>query len=215
MLLSTLTFAAFAAALGAALWFAGYRIFLVLLPILGFFAGFWLGAEAVALVLGTGFLATTTSWIVGAVVGLVAAVLSYLFFMLGIAVVAAAIGAALGAGFMGALGFESGFLAIIVVLVCAIAAAVLAVLFNIEKYVIIAFTAISGANALLLSILLLIGKVSLEDLPTTGNTIKPILQDSWFWLIVWLVVAVAGFVVQVRYNRDYEFTPDRYIEGWG
>ena len=135
--------------------------------------------------------------------------------MLGIAVVAAAIGAALGAGFMGALGFESGFLVIIVVLVCAIAAAVLTVLFNIEKYAIIAFTAISGANALLLSVLLLIGKVSLEDLPATGNTIKPILQDSWFWLIVWLAVAVAGFVVQVRYNRDYEFTPDRYIEGWG
>jgi len=215
MLLSTLTFAAFAAALGAALLLVGYRIFLVLLPIFGFFAGFWLGAEAVSLIFGTGFLVTTTSWIVGAVVGLIAAVLSYLFFMLGIAVVAAAIGAALGAGFMGALGFESGFLVIIVVLVCAIAAAVLTVLFNIEKYAIIAFTAISGANALLLSVLLLIGKVSLEDLPATGNTIKPILQDSWFWLIVWLAVAVAGFVVQVRYNRDYEFTPDRYIEGWG
>ena len=215
MLLSTLTFAAFAAALGAALLLVGYRIFLVLLPIFGFFAGFWLGAEAVSLIFGTGFLVTTTSWIVGAVVGLIAAVLSYLFFMLGIAVVAAAIGAALGAGFMGALGFESGFLVIIVVLVCAIAAAVLTVLFNIEKYAIIAFTAISGANALLLSVLLLIGKVSLEDLPATGNTIKPILQDSWFWLIVWLAVAVAGFVVQVRYNRDYEFTPDRYSEGWG
>jgi hypothetical protein len=215
MLLSTLTYAAFAAALGAALWFAGYRIFLVLLPIFGFFAGFWLGAEAVSLIFGTGFLATTTSWVVGAVVGLIAAVLSYLFFTLGIAIVAAAIGAALGAGFMSALGFESGFLAIIVVLICAIAAGLLTVLFNIGKYVIIALMAISGANALLLSVLLLIGKVSLEELPATGNSIKPILQDSWFWLIVWLAVAVAGFVVQVRYNRDYEFTPDRYIEGWG
>lgn len=215
MLLSTLTYAAFAAALGAAMLLVGYRIFLVLLPIFGFFAGFWLGAEAVSLIFGTGFLATTTSWVVGAVVGLIAAVLSYLFFALGIAIVAAAIGAALGAGFMGALGFESGFLVIIVVLICAIAAAVLTVLFNIGKYVIIALTAISGANALLLSVLLLIGKVSLADLPTTGNSIKPILQDSWFWLIVWLAVAVVGFVVQVRYNRDYEFTPDRYIEGWG
>ena len=215
MLLSTLVAAAFAAALGAAMLLVGYRIFLVLLPILGFFAGFWLGAEAVSLILGAGFLATTISWIVGAVVGLIAAVLSYLFFTLGIAVVAAAIGAALGAGFMSALGFESGFLAIIVVLVCAVAAAIATLLFDIEKYVIIAFTAVSGANALLVSLLLLIGKVRLEDLPASGNTIKPVLQDSWFWLVVWLVVAVAGFVVQVRYNRDYEFTPDRYVEGWG
>jgi len=193
----------------------GYRIFLVLLPIFGFFAGFWLGAEAVSLVLGIGFLATTISWVVGAVVGLIAAVLSYLFFTLGIAIVAASIGAALGAGFMGALGFESGFLVIIVVLICAIVAAVLTVLFNVGKYVIIALTAISGANALLFSVLLLIGRVSLEALPTTGNSIKPILQDSWFWLIVWLAVAIVGFVVQVRYSRDYEFTPDRYVEGWG
>jgi hypothetical protein len=215
MLLSTLVAAAFAAALGAAMLLVGYRIFLVLLPILGFFAGFWLGAEAVALILGTGFLATTLAWVVGFVVGLVAAVLSYLFFKLGIAIVAAGIGAALGAGFMAALGFETGFLATIVVLICAIAAAVLAVLFRIDKYAIIAITAISGANALLLSVLLLIGKVSVEELPTSGNSIRPILQDSWFWLIVWLVVAVAGFVVQVRYNRDYDFTPDRYIEGWG
>jgi hypothetical protein len=215
MLLSTLTYAAFAAALGAAMLLVGYRIFLVLLPIFGFFAGFWLGAQAVSLVLGIGFLATTISWVVGAVVGLIAAVLSYLFFTLGIAIVAASIGAALGAGFMGALGFESGFLVIIVVLICAIVAAALAVLFNVGKYIIIALTAISGANALLLSVLLLIGRVSLEDLPAAGNSIKPILQDSWFWLIVWLAVAVVGFVVQVRYNRDYEFTPDRYIEGWG
>jgi hypothetical protein len=145
----------------------------------------------------------------------IAAVLSYLFFKLGVAIVAAGIGAALGSGFMAALGFETGFLVTIVVLICAIAAAVLAVLFRIDKYVIIAITAISGANALLLSVMLLIGRVSVEDLPTTGNSIQPILQDSWFWLIVWLVVAIAGFVVQVRYNRDYDFTPDRYVEGWG
>jgi hypothetical protein len=215
MILSTLVAAAFAAALGAAMLLVGYRIFLVLLPIFGFFAGFWLGAQAVALIFGTGFLATTTSWVVGFAVGVVGAVLSYLFFKLGIAIVAAGIGAALGSGFMAALGFETGFLVTIVVLICAIAAAVLAVLFRIDKYVIIAITAISGANALLLSLMLLIGKVSVEELPTTGNSIKPILQDSWFWLIVWLVVAVAGFVVQVRYNREYDFTPDRYVEGWG
>ena len=215
MLLSTLVAAAFAAALGAAMLLVGYRIFLVLLPIFGFFAGFWLGAEAVALIFGTGFLATTTAWVIGFVAGVVAAVLSYLFFKLGVAIVAAGIGAALGSGFMAALGLETGFLVTIVVLICAVAAAVLAVLFRIDKYVIIAITAISGANALLLSVMLLIGKVSVEDLPTTGNSIKPILQDSWFWLIVWLVVAIVGFVVQVRYNREYEFTPDRYVEGWG
>jgi hypothetical protein len=215
VLLSTLVAAAFIALLGVGLCLVGYRIFLVLLPIFGFFAGFWLGAEAVALIFSTGFLATVAGWVVGFVVGLIAALLSYLFFTLGVAIVAASIGAALGSGFMGAIGLETGFLVTIVVVICAVVAAVLTVVFRIQKYVIIALTAVSGANALLLSVLLLIGKVSLDDLQTTGNSIKPVLRDSWFWLIVWLAVAVASFVLQVRFNRDYDFTPDRYIEGWG
>jgi hypothetical protein len=207
--------ALFIAALGAALCFVGYRIFLVLLPIIGFFAGFWLGAEVVSIIFGTGFLATVTAWIVGFVAGLVVAVLSYLFYLLGVALVAAAIGAALGSGFMGAFGFDPGVLTAIVALAAAIVAAILTLVWNLQKYVIIALTAIGGANALLLSVLLLIGKVSLESLRTAGTSIKPILQDSWFWLIVWLVVAIAGFVVQIRLHRDYTFTADRYIEGWG
>ena len=215
MLLSTLVAAAFIALLGVGLCLVGYRIFLVLLPIFGFFAGFWLGAEAVALIFNTGFLATVAGWVVGFVVGLIGALVSYLFFTLGVAVVAAGIGAALGSGIMGAIGLESGFLVTIVVIICAVAAAVLTVVFRIQKYVIIGLTAVSGANALLLSVLLLIGKVSLDDLQTAGNSIKPVLQDSWFWLIVWLAVAVASFVLQVRFNQDYEFTQDRYIEGWG
>ena len=103
----------------------------------------------------------------------------------------------------------------VVDLAAAIFAAILTLVWNLQKYVIIALTAIGGANALLLSVLLLIGKVSLESLRTAGTSIKPILQDSWFWLIVWLVVAIVGIVVQIRLNRDYTFTADRYIEGWG
>ena len=215
MLLSTLTAALFAAALGAAFCFIGYRIFLVLLPIWGFFAGFWLGAEATTLILGTGFLATTTSWIVGFGVGLVGAVLSYLFFTLGVALVAAGIGAALGSGFMAAIGFDAGLLMAVVALACAIVAAVLTLAFNIQKYVIIVITAVSGANALLVGALLLLGQVPLGSLQTAGNSIEPILQDSWFWLVVWLALAIAGSVVQVRFNRDYTFSPERYVAGWG
>ncbi len=215
MLLSTLTAAVFAAALGAALCFVGYRIFLVLLPIFAFFAGFWLGAEAIALVFGTSFLATTTSWIVGFVVGFIAAILSYLLFVVGIAIVAAAIGAALGSGFMAALGFESGLLAALVTLASAVVLALLTLRFDLQKYVIIALTAISGANGLVISVLLVLGQVTVESLRESGNSIRPILQDSWFWLIAWLAVAVVGIVVQVRYNRDYSFAPDRYFEGWG
>ena len=215
MLLSTLVAAAFIALLGVGLCLVGYRIFLVLLPIFGFFAGFWLGAEAVALIFSTGFLSTVAGWVVGFVVGLIAALLAYKFFTLGVAIVAAGIGAALGSGFMGAIGFETGFLVSIVVIICAVAAAVLTVMLKVQKYVIIALTAFSGANALLLSVLLLIGKVSLDDLQTAGNSVKPVLQDSWFWLLAWIALAAAGIYVQWRNSRRFAFSKEDYVQGWG
>lgn len=78
--------------------FAGYRLFLVLLPIWGFFAGFAIGAQALQALFGTGFLSELTSWIVGLVVGILFAVLSYLFYLVGVAILAGSIGYALGQG---------------------------------------------------------------------------------------------------------------------
>ncbi|MCB0039176.1 MAG: hypothetical protein KDE23_05810, partial [Caldilinea sp.] len=80
--------ALFALILGAAFCLWGYRIFLVLLPVWGFFAGFWLGAHSITLLLGEGFLATTTGWIVGFVVGILLALFSYLFYALAVAIIA-------------------------------------------------------------------------------------------------------------------------------
>lgn len=207
--------ALFALLLGLAFCFAGYRFFLVLLPIWGFFAGFWLGAEATTLIFGGGFLASTTGLVIGFVVGLLGAVLSYLFYMVGVALVAAGFGGALGSGFMAALGFEPGFLMTAVVLSAAVMMVLLTLALNLQKYVIIALTAIGGANAIVLSVLLWLGRVSLDSLKVSGNAVGPILQDSWFWLIAWLVVAVAGLVVQIQTNRTYTFRREQYIEGWG
>ena len=213
--MSVLLVSLFALLLGLAFCFVGYRVFLVMLPIWGFFAGFWLGAEVTTLLFGAGFLATTTGWVVGFVVGLIGAVLSYLFYMLGVAIIAAGFGWAIGAGFMGALGFDSGLITGIVALVLAVIMVFLVLGLNLQKFVIIAITAIGGANAIVLSALLLLGRVSLEDLSRLGNAIQPILADSWFWGLAWLVVAIAGIVVQVRANRSYHFKREQYIEAWG
>ena len=70
-MLATITLALFAVLLGVAFCFAGYRFFLVMLPIWGFFAGFWLGAQTTVLLFGDGFLATTTGWVVGFVAGII------------------------------------------------------------------------------------------------------------------------------------------------
>jgi hypothetical protein len=201
--------------IGIAFCFYGYRVFLVMLPIWGFFAGLWLGAEGVALILGEGFLATTTGWVAGFILGLVMAVLSYVVYYIGVGLLAFVAGVGLAVGLLSAIGIDSNLVLGIAGLISGAALILLTLMFNLQKYVVIAITAIGGANALVLAPLLLFDRVSLDDVQNVGNTIKPVLADSWFWLIVWLVLAGAGVVVQLRMNRSFTFSRERYVEGWG
>ena len=50
--------------IGLAFAFYGFRVFLILLPIWGFFAGFLVGANGMEYLFGDAFLATATGWIV-------------------------------------------------------------------------------------------------------------------------------------------------------
>ena len=214
-MLATISLALFAVLLGAAILLAGYRFFLVMLPIWGFFGGLWLGAYAVTLIFGTGFLATTTGLVVGFVVGIITAVLSYLFYMVGVLVIAGALGGALASGITSALGVDPGWIMSIVTVVGALIAAGLTLLFSLHKYVLIAFTDMAGAMLVVLAGMLAFGQVTVADLQAGGNAIQPIFQGSWFWGIVWLALAVVGGVVQIRASRTYVFTRDMYVEGWG
>lgn len=206
--------ALFAALLGAAFCFLGYRIFLVMLPIWGFFGGFWLGAVGVSIIFGTGFLATVTGWVVGFAVGLVFAVFSYLFYLWGVALVATSFGAAIGSGLMALFGLQTGLLVLLVSIICGVIMAILTLALNLQKYVIITMTSIGGANAVLLAIMLMLGQVSLEGLQRAGNAIPLVLQASLFWSLVWLIVGIIGIVVQLRVNQSYTFSKDRFFEGW-
>nr|NIV29916.1 hypothetical protein [Anaerolineae bacterium] len=88
-------------------------------------------------------------------------------------------------------------------------------LLNLQKLVLIILTAMAGAILVVLAGMLVFGQVTVADLQAGGNAIQPIFEGSWFWGIVWLVLAVAGAVVQFRANRTYVFTRDMYVEGWG
>ena len=214
-MLSTITLALFAVVLGAAFLFAGYRFFLVMLPIWGFFGGFWIGGYTVALILGGGFLATATGLVVGIVVGLIGAVLSYLFYMVGVLIIAGSFGGALASGIMSALGFDPGLIMAMITIISGVVAALLTLILNLQKYVLIIFTSIAGASLVLLSAMLLFGQVTVIDLQAGGNFLRPIFQGSWFWGLVWLALAVVGVVAQLRVNRAYEFSKEMYVEGWG
>lgn len=196
---------------GLAVAFAGYRLFLFLLPIWGFFAGFAIGAQAIQALTNGSFLGDVTSWVVGFIVGALFAVLSYLFYAIAIAVIAGSIGYAIGVGLMGAIGLDFGLITWIVGIVLAIVLIVVTFLLNLQKWVIILATALGGAAAIVGTLGYGVGVLStMQDMG--ANPVRLLLQDSFWWVLLFLVVAVLGFIVQYRTSRIYtlEPPPDRF-----
>jgi hypothetical protein len=186
-----------------ALIFGGYRFFLFLLPIWGFFFGFGLGASAVQALFSTGLLATVTSWVVGFIVALIFALLSYFFYAAAVAVAAGILGYMLGVGLMDLFGLNGlALITFIVATILAIGAVVITFRFNLQKYVIIAATAIGGAAIAVGVILLGVGGVDLIRL--AESPLRLLWQTSPFMGIVFVLLAIAGIAVQIRANRRFE-----------
>jgi len=190
---------------GMVLTFNGYKLFLVLLPIWGFFFGFGLGAQTITAIFGDGFLATTTSWVIGFVVALVFAVLSYLFYIVGVAIFAGSLGYALGVGIMGLFGLDLTLITWIVGVVVAIIVAGATLLLNIQKWVIILATSLGGAGVIIGAFLVALGVVNPVMLGT--NAVKAAIGDSFWWLLGFLVLAVLGFAAQVKNTTSFEVEP--------
>jgi hypothetical protein len=204
MTLQLICTAVIALIIGVLALLAGYRLFLLLLPIWGFFAGFALGAQATVMLFGGGFLATVTSWIIGFVVALIFAVLSYLIYIVGVALLSAAFGYFLGAGIM-LLFLDPGLIVTLVGLAGAVVMAFLVLAFNIQKPVLEFITSFGGATAVLTGILLLLGRIPFESLGE--NPVRLVREDSIFWMIAWLVLGFVGFAIQIASNRTYEIEP--------
>lgn len=190
---------------GLAVCFNGYKWFLILLPIWGFFWGFLLGAQTLQAVFGIGFLATVTSWVLGFVVGAVFAMASYLFYLAAVALMAGSLGYALGLGIMGLIGFDFGLITWLVGIVLAVIVAGVTVYFNIYKYVIIVTTAIGGAGTIVIT--LMFGYAGLTLAQFAENPIRLALQGSPLWTVFFLVLAVLGIASQLATSRGFELEP--------
>ncbi len=186
---------------GAFVCFAGYRFFLFLLPIWGFFFGFGLGAQAVQALIGDAFFATVTSWAVGFVVALAFAVLSYLFYFIAVAVIAGSLGYGLVVAIMGAIGIPFGILTWAIALVVAIVLAFVTLRFNLAKYVIIITTALGGAALAIGTLVLGVDGMALAQ--AASDPIRTMLAGHPFWWIIYLVMAVGGIFVQWRTSLLY------------
>lgn len=192
--------------LGSLIAFAGYRLFLILLPIYGFFFGLSFGAHSVQALFGDGFLSTSTSWVVGFFAGLLFALLSYLFWAFAVALAAGSLGYALVAGFFGLLGADLDVLVWVIGVAFGILFAIAAIVLNLQKAAVIVATALLGAWTIVGTFLFLFTSATPESIADDG--VKMVLDDHPLWFIIFAVVAAAGLLFQFQTNRRYEI--ERY-----
>ena len=194
----TLACAGFIAFLfGLAMTFAGYKFFMILLPVWGFFFGLWLGAQSIQVLFGVGFLATVTSWVVGFIVGAVFAVLAYLFYLVAVAIIAGSLGYYVAFGLLLWLGLQMGFLVWLIGIVAAIALAAVTLIFNLQKWVIILATAVLGAS----TIIGVFGVLFNPAARLLENPVQVMLQTSPLLMFLFLALVIFWIIVQARTTR--------------
>ena len=109
----------------------------------------------------------------------------------------------LGVGIMDLIGLnDQYFLTFIVAIVLAVGTVFVTIKYNLQKYVIIAATAIGGAALAVGVIMLGVGGVDLIRL--AESPLRLLWQASPFMAIVFLVLAAVGIASQVRVNRRFE-----------
>ncbi len=209
-MLETIFASLFLLIVGVLVLFLGYMFFRILLPIWGFIVGFIMAAEATALFLGTGFLGTLTGWVMGFLFGVLLAALSWAIYSIGIGLLGASVGAWLTAVLLYSLGLNTeGFMFTLFVLVMAVIFGVGTVMLKAQKYLIIMLTSFGGASALILSVLILFGQITVTGVQL-GDPLRQALEDSLFWLTVWIMLTSLGVFVQAASTKAVELDTENY-----
>jgi hypothetical protein len=184
-----------AAVIGLAFAFGGWRFFVLLLPFWGFLVGFNIGTDAVSALFGDGTFATLTSWVVGLVFAVAFALFSYLYYYAAIALLGGAVGYAIGTSLWGIVGNEYGLIAFVIGLALGAVVAIGIIALNVPRLLVIVLTGLGGAAVVVAGWFILTGQMPTDNIQWT--MVGKLIRDSWFWLIVWGVIAAAGILAQV------------------
>jgi len=185
---------------GTVLTLTGYRFFIFLLPIWGFFFGLVLGAQTVQVLFGDEFLSTITSWVVGFITGSIFALLSYLFYAIAVAVISGSLGYLATIGLLTWIGMDYGLIVWLLGVVVAVITALVTIGFNLQKYVVIVATSLLGAGTIFGTMLLIFN----PGLMLLENPVRLLLSTSTFLLILFFLVAGLGIFIQFATTRTFE-----------
>ena len=209
-MLEALLFAILAIIVGLGLSFMGYAAFRILLPILGFLAGLWLGMDLVSnFASNYPILGISLGLIMGLVLGAIFAAIAYFVYALAVVIFGISLGYALGAGFMYAIGLQTPFINFIVGVVVAVAVGILFMRTDMPKLYIMGLTAFAGASAMIAGILVLFGQIPPSQLGL--SFVDAYIAQSWFWILVWVIIGAVGFFAQYQMvQMSQTLVPEAY-----
>lgn len=207
-MLEVLLFFVFAVIIGLMFAFFGYPFFRILLPIWGFFAGLMFGFRGLESLMGPGFLSASLGLIVGFLIGLVLAAVAYFAYSLAIYIWGITLGYVMGAGLWLALGFDPGMMSFLVGVGGAVLFAFLFATAKMPKFLIILLTAAGGSMAVLMGVFALFGAV--PTIPASLELTRYMVYGSWFWLIVWAILAGFGMAFQYAVSTMSEDVTETY-----
>lgn len=196
--------------LGLVLAFSGLRVFTLLLPMLGFLAGVSLGVSMFHHFFDEGFLSTAGGLVIGVIIGIVFAVLSYLFWYVAVVLGGAFIGASMGVGFMQIFDVNTTWLLWLAAIAGGIVIAALTILLDLPLYWVVIITAFAGATWALGGGMLILDEIDRSDLER--GTIWAAIEESWWWILAWVIVAALGMGAQLTLLADALTPPENKWE---
>jgi len=181
---------------GLAWAFYGLKLFTILLPLWAFFFGLVAGAQWGVDIFGQGFFASVLSWGIGLIFGLVLAAISFFWYYAAIVILGGAVGYALGIGFFEWLGLGTGFIAIVIALIVGAIFAIGTFVLGVPILLVMAFSAFSGAAAVVNGVLIFLGQIKLDALHQ--GIFGSLLTNGIIGIGLFLILGVAALMWQIR-----------------
>jgi uncharacterized protein DUF4203 len=172
---------------------AGYVVFRLVLPILGFLVGLGLGAQLAAALFNQPYLGSPLSWIMAIAVGLLVATIAFIWWYVSVALTIAGLGYAIGFGVAHGLGWDPTPEVVAGVAV-AVVFALVALLLRVPIAIVIVVTAFWGASALIGGVLVLLNRIEPNQL--RNGSVDVIIGGSPILLGVWIGLGIVGVAVQ-------------------
>ncbi|WP_026919301.1 DUF4203 domain-containing protein [Gordonia shandongensis] len=194
--MSSIVIGVIAALVGLFFCFRGITAMRIVIALWGAFVGFVVGAGITAAVTDTGYLERPAGWIVGVLAAIVCGTLAYLFYVIAVVLAMGSIGYTLGAAVMLAFGVSANWAVIAVGAVAGVLLAIVTITLDLPAILLIVVSAFGGATAAVGGVMLLVGTLHLDDFSQPAVTSA--IRDDWWWSAAYLVLAIAGLVVQSR-----------------